>query len=487
MGGWGGGGGAVFKLERVCLERKPVVAAVLAAALLPAGCPCTWWVGGGGGCWLAQGGGCSPCCWGCKVGCVRPACCGAACLLPHAPHTEGGSSDASLPLAPAPPPSLSQFGLPPAHYDTWPALRQNFHMLTTSKDRNGVEYVSTAEHKSYPFFATQVHSAGVLRPRAPPWRCGRCCCCAVAQSAAAAAAAAAPPCKPTLLLAALLGPPRCRRARLSCPTTSPPHLPPPPPPPTSPHHLPPPPPPTTSPHHLPPPPPPTTSPHHLPPTRLRVLQWHPEKPPFEFGMKEIPHTLDAILVSQHLVRGSRGRWRGRRGHPSCCLPPLPALAPTLPPASINQPLPDLSLPRPTHLWRLRASRRTGQSPLSRCARVGAAGAAIAAGAVAACCVATATCRQPESCTKLVPCPLLPCPGTGAGAHDLQLEALLHAQGFSHGSLLRRSRYVVRACMRLPVAASGFFCCGERPSGLQGRARAPRAEGRALCSWAGWWS
>ncbi|PSC69860.1 gamma-glutamyl hydrolase [Micractinium conductrix] len=76
------------------------------------------------------------------------------------------------------------FGLPPAHYDTWPALRQNFHMLTTSKDRNGVEYVSTAEHKSYPFFATQ---------------------------------------------------------------------------------------------------------------------WHPEKPPFEFGMKEIPHTLDAILVSQHLA------------------------------------------------------------------------------------------------------------------------------------------------------------------------------------------
>lgn len=76
------------------------------------------------------------------------------------------------------------FGLPPAHYDRWPALRQHFHMLTTSKDRNGVEYVSTAEHKEYPFFATQ---------------------------------------------------------------------------------------------------------------------WHPEKPPFEFGMKEIPHTLDAILVSQHLA------------------------------------------------------------------------------------------------------------------------------------------------------------------------------------------
>jgi len=49
-----------------------------------------------------------------------------------------------------------RFGLPPPHYDRWPALREGFHMLSTSKDRNGVEYVSTAEHKDYPFFATQV-------------------------------------------------------------------------------------------------------------------------------------------------------------------------------------------------------------------------------------------------------------------------------------------------------------------------------------------
>lgn len=76
------------------------------------------------------------------------------------------------------------FGLPPDHYDTWPALKKNFKILTTSFDRNGTEYVSTAEHRHYPFFATQ---------------------------------------------------------------------------------------------------------------------WHPEKPPFEFGMKEIPHTLDAIRVSQHLA------------------------------------------------------------------------------------------------------------------------------------------------------------------------------------------
>jgi hypothetical protein len=56
-----------------------------------------------------------------------------------------------------------RFGLPPAHYDKWPALRDNFNMVSTSKDRNGVEYVSTAEHKHYPFFATQVCVAGAWR------------------------------------------------------------------------------------------------------------------------------------------------------------------------------------------------------------------------------------------------------------------------------------------------------------------------------------
>ena len=29
------------------------------------------------------------------------------------------------------------FGLPPAHYEKWPALRENYHLLTTSKDRCG--------------------------------------------------------------------------------------------------------------------------------------------------------------------------------------------------------------------------------------------------------------------------------------------------------------------------------------------------------------
>ena len=41
-----------------------------------------------------------------------------------------------------------------------------------------------------------------------------------------------------------------------------------------------------------------------------ATQWHPEKPPYEFGMQEIPHSLDAILVSQHLVRGAAGQGGG---------------------------------------------------------------------------------------------------------------------------------------------------------------------------------
>lgn len=63
-------------------------------------------------------------------------------------------------------------------------------------------------------------------------------------------------------------------------------------------------------------------------------QWHPEKPPYEFGMEEVPHSLDAIRVSQHLANvfleaarmsrcgrgGERGggewegsgRWKGQR-------------------------------------------------------------------------------------------------------------------------------------------------------------------------------
>ena len=58
------------------------------------------------------------------------------------------------------------FGLPPSHYEKYPILKENFNILTTAKDRNGVEYVSSAEHKRYPFFATQWH------PEKPPFEFG---------------------------------------------------------------------------------------------------------------------------------------------------------------------------------------------------------------------------------------------------------------------------------------------------------------------------
>ncbi len=52
-----------------------------------------------------------------------------------------------------------EFGLPPAHYEQWPVLSETFDILTTTLDRKGVEYVSTIEHKRFPFFGTQVIGA----------------------------------------------------------------------------------------------------------------------------------------------------------------------------------------------------------------------------------------------------------------------------------------------------------------------------------------
>ena len=58
------------------------------------------------------------------------------------------------------------FGLPPKYYSVWPVLEKNFKMLSNSTDRQGVKYVSTAEHRSYPFFSTQWH------PEKPPFEFG---------------------------------------------------------------------------------------------------------------------------------------------------------------------------------------------------------------------------------------------------------------------------------------------------------------------------
>lgn len=46
--------------------------------------------------------------------------------------------------------------MPPPYYSRWPVLGDNFDILTTTQDRNGTEYISTAEHKRYPFYGTQV-------------------------------------------------------------------------------------------------------------------------------------------------------------------------------------------------------------------------------------------------------------------------------------------------------------------------------------------
>ena len=44
-----------------------------------------------------------------------------------------------------------EYGVPPSHYDRWPILKDFYNVLTTSKDRNGLEYISTLEAKKYPF------------------------------------------------------------------------------------------------------------------------------------------------------------------------------------------------------------------------------------------------------------------------------------------------------------------------------------------------
>ena len=79
-----------------------------------------------------------------------------------------------------------------------------------------------------------------------------------------------------------------------------------------------------------------------------ATQWHPEKPVSEFGMAEVPHTLSALRVSQHLAnvfidtarRSShvpespeqvRSRWCRRcAAHAGAGPPARPATLPTLP-------------------------------------------------------------------------------------------------------------------------------------------------------------
>jgi gamma-glutamyl hydrolase len=39
----------------------------------------------------------------------------------------------------------------PPQYERWPILKKWYNILSTTLDRNGVEYISTIEGKKYPF------------------------------------------------------------------------------------------------------------------------------------------------------------------------------------------------------------------------------------------------------------------------------------------------------------------------------------------------
>ena len=43
------------------------------------------------------------------------------------------------------------YGIPPSFFDRWPILKETYTIISTTKDRNGTEYVSTVENKKYPF------------------------------------------------------------------------------------------------------------------------------------------------------------------------------------------------------------------------------------------------------------------------------------------------------------------------------------------------
>lgn len=48
------------------------------------------------------------------------------------------------------------YGVPPAFYGKWPELARWYNVLSTTKDRNGLEYISTIEGVKYPFFGESV-------------------------------------------------------------------------------------------------------------------------------------------------------------------------------------------------------------------------------------------------------------------------------------------------------------------------------------------
>jgi gamma-glutamyl hydrolase len=60
-----------------------------------------------------------------------------------------GSSDYNISI------ENHMYGVLPEFHDKWPVLKDFYTILTTTKDRNGTEYISTIEAKNYPFFGEQ--------------------------------------------------------------------------------------------------------------------------------------------------------------------------------------------------------------------------------------------------------------------------------------------------------------------------------------------
>jgi hypothetical protein len=51
------------------------------------------------------------------------------------------------------------YGIPPAFYQKFPILPKWYKALTTTKDRNGLDYISTMEGVKYPFFGERLSDA----------------------------------------------------------------------------------------------------------------------------------------------------------------------------------------------------------------------------------------------------------------------------------------------------------------------------------------
>lgn len=48
-------------------------------------------------------------------------------------------------------------GVYPSVFTDYEVMKENYHMIGTSTDRKGVEYVATFEHKTYPIYCHQYH------------------------------------------------------------------------------------------------------------------------------------------------------------------------------------------------------------------------------------------------------------------------------------------------------------------------------------------